>query len=407
MTFQLDNTRHSTHLTAREVSGVTRIFLSTWGQNDNIGDSILRRGLLRTFQGIDGVELHVHVGRREPGEHNDEGYLSALQLRGDEILHDRTIDWLKAAAAGVFTERTIMVLPAGEIVYPKIGRSLTGLGNLVLALAPRLRGGTALQVGAGVRLSSVGAKAAQRGDGSVTVPFAERLSRRSMAMVAWRDSATRAAFGVGDLLPDWAFGEGDDPLDGGLGPAPAERGLLAVTTRWDRGMLSGEKLDLLRRLADRHGLRLQVYSQVRRDREHCERLAAALHPGTEPVLFENQTHAVWEREVRALHRRSALVASDRAHALIIGATEGAIPVVVSNWPAVKPIETLRAGGIRVPSDSGSADGPVEEYVAAQLADASAIERAVVQARRQISEARIRLRALVETDAPTPVASNAM
>ena len=386
---------------------MTRIFLSTWGQNDNIGDSILRRGLLRTFQGIDGVQLHVHVGRREPGEYNDEGYLSALHLRGDEILHDRTVDWLRAASTSVFAERTIMVLPAGEIVYPKVGRSLTGVGNLVLALAPRLRGGTALQVGAGVRLSSVGAKAAQRRGANVTVPFTERLSRRTMAMVAWRDPATRAAFGLGDLLPDWAFGEGDDPLDGGLGPAPAERELLAVTTRWDRGMLSDEKIALLRRLADRHGLRLQVYSQVRRDREHCERLAAALHPGTEAVLFADQTHAEWEREVRALHRRSALVASDRAHALIIGATEGAIPVVVSNWTAVKPIETLRAGGICVPADAESADGAIEDYVATQLADVSSIERSVVAARQQISDARTRLREVVEKGASAPVTSNAI
>ncbi len=385
---------------------MTRIFLSTWGQNDNIGDSILRRGLLRTFQGLDGVDLHVHVGRREPGEHNDEGYLSALRLRGEETQYDRTIDWLKAASTSVFTERTIMVLPAGEIVYPKVGRSLTGVGNLALAWAPRLRGGTALQVGAGVRLSPAGAKA-RRGGGDVTVPLTERLSRRSMAMVAWRDPATRAAFGVGDLLPDWAFGEGEDPLAGGLGPAPAERELLSVTTRWDRGMLGTEKLDLLRRLADRHGLRLQVYSQVRRDREHCERLAEALHPGTAPLLFENQTHAEWEREVRALHRRSALVASDRAHALIIGATEGAIPVAVSNWTAVKPIQTLCAGGFDVPSDAPAGGRLVEEYVAARLADATVVERAVTEARRQISDARTRLRALVGANVSAPVSSNAI
>ncbi len=88
---------------------MTQVFLSTWGQNDNIGDSILRRGLLRSFQGMDGVELHVHVGRREPGEANDEGYLSALGLRGDEVLYDRAIDWLRGASTKVFAKRTIMV----------------------------------------------------------------------------------------------------------------------------------------------------------------------------------------------------------------------------------------------------------------------------------------------------------
>lgn len=383
---------------------MTRLFLSTWGQNDNIGDSILRRGLLRSFQGIDGVELHVHVGRQEPGEPNDDGYLSALRLRGDELLYDRTIDWLKAASTSVFAERTIMVLPAGEIVYPKLGQHLTGVGNLMLALAPRARGGAALQVGAGVRMSSVADGARPGARGNIAVSVLERISRRSMAMVAWRDAVTRDAFGVGDVVPDWAFDEGSDPLDNGAGPASAERDLIAVTTRWDRGMLDDDNIALLRRLAERHDLRFQVYSQVRRDHEHSQRLAEALHPGIEPMLFGNHTHAEWEDRVRALHRRSALVASDRAHALIIGATEGAIPVVISNRTAEKPIRTLRAAGIAVPEYSDSAAGAVEDYVAAQLADNSAIERSVVAARQQIAEARIRLRAIVDDGESAAVAS---
>ncbi|MGJ6124620.1 hypothetical protein QN239_18815 [Mycolicibacterium sp. Y3] len=376
---------------------MTQIFLSTWGQNDNIGDSILRRGLLRSFQEMDGVELHVHVGRREPGESNDEGYLSALGLRGDEVLYDRTIDWLRGASTRVFAKRTIIVLPAGEIVYPKFGKRMVAAGNLLMALAPRVRGGTALQVGAGVRMSSVGEQAkagTRRVSDVVAVPMLERVSRRAMAMVAWRDSATRRSFGVGDVLPDWAFGEGADPRLGGLGPAPAQRKLLAVTTRWDRGELTGDKIAQLHRLADRHDLTLQVYSQVRRDREHTVRLAQMLHPGTEPVLFEAQSHAEWEHQVRALHRQSAIVASDRAHALIIGATEGAVPVAISNWTTEKPVRTVRAGGISVPLDSDSSVESVETYVAAQLAEQTSIERPIVNAREQIAEARIRMRAIV-------------
>jgi hypothetical protein len=376
---------------------LTQIFLSTWGQNDNIGDSILRRGLLRSFQEMDGVELHVHVGRREPGESNDEGYLSALGLRGDEVLYDRTIDWLRGASTRVFAKRTIIVLPAGEIVYPKFGKRMVAAGNLLMALAPRVRGGTALQVGAGVRMSSVGEQAkagTRRVSDVVAVPMLERVSRRAMAMVAWRDSATRRSFGVGDVLPDWAFGEGADPRLGGLGPAPAQRKLLAVTTRWDRGELTGDKIAQLHRLADRHDLTLQVYSQVRRDREHTVRLAQTLHPGTEPVLFEDQSHAEWEHQVRALHRQSAIVASDRAHALIIGATEGAVPVAISNWTTEKPVRTVRAGGISVPLDSDSSVESVETYVTAQLAEQTSIERPIINAREQIAEARIRMRAIV-------------
>lgn len=40
-----------------------------------------------------------------------------------------------------------------------------------------------------------------------------------------RFQGARNAFGTGDVLPDWTFGEGADPQDGGLGErcAPANR----------------------------------------------------------------------------------------------------------------------------------------------------------------------------------------
>jgi len=372
---------------------VTRIFLSTWGQNDNIGDSILRRGLLRTFHEMPGVELHVHAGAREPGEPNDERYLSALGLRGDERLYDRTIDWLGAASKSVFTQRTILVLPAGEIVYSRFGRQLMAAGNLALAWAPRARGGVTLQVGAGIRMSSAADRV--RESARRTVPRLEQASRRAMAMVAWRDAATKEAFGVGEVLPDWAYGEGSDPLSGGLGAAPGDRKILAVTTRAERGVLTEQKLDLLRRLSVRHGLTLQVYSQVRRDDKHAGQLAQLLHPGTEPLLFGNKTHADCEREVRALHRRAAVVASDRAHALIIGATEGAVPMPISNGTTEKSVRTVRAGGIPVPLDADTSMQSIEDYVAGHLADPTSIERPITTARGQIAQARARLQAIVD------------
>ncbi len=98
---------------------MTQIFLSTWGQNDNIGDSILRRGLLRSFQEMDGGRAaRPRGGGANPGESNDEGYLSALGLRGDEILYDRTIDWLKGASTRVFAKRTIIVLRPARSSIP-------------------------------------------------------------------------------------------------------------------------------------------------------------------------------------------------------------------------------------------------------------------------------------------------
>jgi hypothetical protein len=374
---------------------MTRVFLSTWGQNDNIGDSILRRGLLRSFQGIDGAELHVHVGRGDLSQINDDDYLTALGLRGDEILYDTNDAWLRAASTKLLAERTILVLPAGEVSFPEHANSFTGWRSLLGVLGARVRRGAGVQVGAGVRMSSVGDQATpgQRvHHTTVGVPLFERLARRPMAVVAWRDADSRDAFRVGDVVPDWAFGEGPDPSDHGLGAPPAKRTRMALTTRWDREILAPDKIRLLRQLAEARGLEIQVYSQVRRDRGHMEKLAHLLHPGTEPVLFGGETHAEWEAIVRGMFRECAVVASDRLHALVVGATEGAIPLGISNWTTEKVVRTLSPAGFSLPIE---ATDPINRHLDECLADDDWVVRPIIAARATLDGVRARLRALVE------------
>ena len=97
---------------------MTRVFLSTWGQSDNIGDSILRRGQLRTFQNIDGAQLHVHVGRRD-FDPNSEDYVTAIGLDGTEKQYDTAAGWLFRALGSSAAARTILVMPTGEILMPE------------------------------------------------------------------------------------------------------------------------------------------------------------------------------------------------------------------------------------------------------------------------------------------------
>ncbi len=379
---------------------MARVFLSTWGDNGNIGDSILRRGMLRTFHGIDDVQLHVLVGRRLMPIPNDDRYLAAVGLRGDEVVHDTPIGWLGRYATSAMATRTVMVMPAGEIVYPERTRSYWGWWTALCALLPLVRRGTAVQVGAGVRLSTVG-KAAFRGtrrvSKSVDVPLMERYARRKMAVVAWRDARTSGSFGIGDVAPDWAFGEGPDPLTEGLGAPPRERKILAVSTRWDRDALSASKIRLLRDIAQTRGLRIQVFSQVRDDDEAMAKLAQQLHPGTEPLLFGNQSHAQCEDKVRALHRESAIVASDRLHALIVGATEGAVPLAVSNWTIEKTVRTLKPGGFTLPAEDPAA---INAYLDEMLSDNKAVTSRIAAARAELDQLRSKLRSVVD-NRPVP------
>ena len=358
--------------------------------------------MLRTFQNLDNAELHVHLGRREPGDANDPAYFTALGLRGDEIQYDTSLGWLARYAASALRRRTMFVLPAGELIFPERSRFYWGWWTLLGASVSRLRGGTAVQVGAGVRMSSVGdsALSSSRITRSLAhIPALERYARQTMSVVGWRDPGTLDSFRVGTVVPDWAFGEGPDPLTVGLGTAPGSRDVMAVTTRADRDVLSKDKIRLLRDVAEARGLRIQVYSQVRRDRQKMEELARRLHPGTEPLLFGNESHADWEQQVRALHRRSAIVAGDRLHALIIGATEGAIPLAVSNWTTEKVIRTLKPGGFSLPS--GCADS-INAYLDEMFADETSVSQRIAVARAKLDSVRSALRDCVDScAAPQP------
>ena len=372
---------------------MTRVFVTTWGQNDNIGDSILRRGQLRTFQNIEGAQLHVHVGRKDVDPNSDD-YLTALGLDGSETLYDRAAGWVGKAMLRMMVGRTILVMPTGEILFPDRFRSDWGWWTAMSALGPLPRGGAAVQVGAGVRMSTVGLgnqPAVRSVRDRIEIPPLERYARRKMPVVVWRDAGTRNSFQVGDVAPDWAFGEGPDPLIDHLGPRPSQRKLLAVTMRFDRDMLNADNIRLVRELADTHDLRIQVFSQVRRDREAMEQLAEILHPGTAPLIFEDQTHAEWEETMRAMYRDSAVVVSDRLHALIIGATEGAVPLAMSSWTTEKAQRMLLAGGFELPAQQPTA---IRDYVARMLADPESVCRPVAAARAELDKVRHTLRNLV-------------
>ncbi|MDF2994130.1 MAG: hypothetical protein K0S37_4644 [Microbacterium sp.] len=332
---------------------MTRVFVSTWGQNDNLGDSVLRRGLLEAVQPDDG-KAHVFIGG------NDDGYLTALGLRGDEVLYRSRSKWWQAAFSHLLLERTVLVQTAGELVFegarPYAGwRTILGVG------LASLRGGAGLQVGAGVR------------NPSTPVPALERRARRRLSVVAWRDFETQKAFGTGDVAPDWAFAEGSD-LDS-LHGLTTSRDEIVVSTRGDRPALASATVDQLRDLADRHGLRLHVVTQVRRDETRARELAESLGEGTRLTLWRDESHAEWETVVRRIYGGAAIVASDRAHVLIIGATEGALPLGVSGSSIEKVRRLLAPAGFVLPKDAAEVDPYVQEalstdtYVLSRIATA--------------------------------------
>ncbi|WP_336641750.1 polysaccharide pyruvyl transferase family protein [Microbacterium sp. USHLN272] len=273
-----------------------KTYLWLTGQTDNIGDSVLRRpyaDVLRTASA-----LTVWAG--DPAE----GYVAGLGLRESEISRSYS-SWLANLWKDALVGRAAFAFNPGEFTVTRKGFIM-----ILPALAPiiliRARRRPIIWAGAGVR-------ATRRG---YTWPF--RFIARSASVLTWREPSSAARIGAGaELAPDWAFG-----ID--ASGTPAERSFLALSLRGDRPPPTVEWLQAVRSFAARAGLTPLVVTQVRRDEARSREIASFL--GCDIVGWETERHDSAERRVRDVYSRSRVILSDRLHALIIGATEGALPL---------------------------------------------------------------------------------
>lgn len=341
------------------------LFVSVIGQDDNIGDSVLRRAMIDALR-RDDIQMHLLVG------HASEGYISGLRVRPRDVIYRDRNAWLKSMKVRRGRGRTSFLANAGEIVRLR-GPLHLGQDQLYALAAVRSHHGALLQAGAGIRNLESPRKLAQWS------------ALRFFDHVAWRDASSRDFAGVGIVIPDWGF-LSDDPLsdERALDPEGTSRDVLAVTLRGDRIAASGEWIDAVRRFADRHCLRIETFVQVARDQEMSERLAHRLD-AVEACSWTTEDHAVQEHEVRQVFRRSAAVISDRLHALVIGATEGAYPLGVPTGDPGKLIRTLEPAKFTNFIDSPSALSERED----QLTLPALLE----ETPRRVHEARVTLSTL--------------
>ncbi|MBY6707823.1 hypothetical protein HQ308_13530 [Rhodococcus sp. BP-241] len=284
-----------------------RVFVWATGQDDNIGDVVLRRRLLACLD-VPRSSIDLYVGV------NSDGYASSLitEIRHAEVrLHRRKSGWVIAMMRAACTRRVIMVANPGEIWLD--GSTLLSHS---LLLAPqwwvRVRGGDVVRAGVALRQT--------RGVIPSIVVALLRLSQRSVSLSSWRDTSTGPRMGAGAVVPDWAFSPGPTAVDG-------DRRVVMVTFRSDRAPLDDAECRALRRYADRTGQRLEVFVQVRHDSAAMAELAGRL--GADLVPWpDSRDHAEQERLLRDHFRAASLVISDRIHALIMGSGEGALPAGV-------------------------------------------------------------------------------
>ena len=297
------------------------VLVSARGQVDNLGDSVLRRALLRAIRPVGHLTVNV-VGMPE-------GYLSGLDLRpGDRLVRDPA-DWGPRLARGLLNG-ALYAYNAGE-TYADAAYTRHCLLTLPLLLAGRVRGGRAVHTGFGVRSSH---------------PVWGRALRLGLAAcdeVTWRDAPSRKAIGVGTVAPDWAYGEGSSTSDIEGAADASGRDVLAVSLRFDRPVPSDAWFDAVREAARNRGLGIVAVPQVGRDTERAALLARQL--GGDVLPWDGHDHASREEVVRAVFRRSSLVVSDRLHALVLGHTEGALPVGFGTASVDKVVRTLATVGV--------------------------------------------------------------
>ena len=336
---------------------MTRVFCNPAGQRDNPGDSVLRRPYLAALR--EGGDLHVLVG-------DDADYASGLGITGVDTVYTSRTRWLVGAGAAAVRGRLAFAANAGEYVgSPR--EWLRSAWQPLLAIAARVSGGTVVLGGASVR------------PGTNANWTHLRLISRLAGFVSWRDGDSRDRIGQGELQPDWAFVYGGDLHD-------SDRSTIAVVMRGDRPAPAREWFDAVRALARERQATIAVLVQVRRDRERAHELAEALD-ATVVAWPSDADHRTHEASVREFYRTCSHVVSDRIHALIIGATEGAAPLAFSTTSPTK-IDRTFAGVLSrrltfVTDDFGPGRIPAQDDV---LRDVSAAAETVTAAADRLTAA---------------------
>lgn len=295
-----------------------KAFIAAHGQPDNLGDSVLRRAMLDTF--IDPrIERHVLVGM------NSGDFAAGLGLRPEDHVYESRSRWQRAALRAALAGPIAFVTNAGEVQLNR-RRTKIALADIPTVAVVRARGGRVVQTGMGFRTPEG------------RYPWQIALVSRASGIATWRDEPSRRYARFGAVAPDWAFAL---PASG----APASgRDLLAVTMRGDRPAPTDAFVQSVRQVSEEWGLRPVVVNQVVRDLARSRELASSLDAEfLEP--WEGGPHAEFEARIRDVYARSAVVVSDRLHALVLGFTEGAVPVGATQGSPEKLDRTFAGAGI--------------------------------------------------------------
>ncbi|NKS03378.1 hypothetical protein GTA09_02135 [Rhodococcus hoagii] len=335
---------------------IGKVFFWCRGQDDNIGDVLLRRRMLRDLRRLG--EVHVLIGGAS------EGFIESMGFTPSEVLYRSSRRWLTELYRVAIFESITLAFNPGEVrVGPKSALAHTML--LPAQALGKFRDSTSVRVGIAIRGS--------HRLWEIPLRWSDRLAdvviRRNVEALG-----TPIEYG-----PDWAFDEG-----GSLPAVGHGRDRILLTFRSDRPQLPADTIAGLRAVAEREGLELLVFTQVRRDNARGEELARLLGCKYE-AWPEDVTHTEQEARVRALMRSARAVVSDRIHALIMGTTEGALPIGLIPSDDSKVGSHFAAAGIHniAAHCDGMGRGAVQDFVAEILQRSEELGDAFERSRTEV------------------------
>lgn len=289
------------------------LFSSISAQPDNLGDIVIRR-----------TALHVLVKDEHPAVlyagKMPSSYIDAFGLGPSTRIITRAGSYQLLLLSRALQGKANLLFAPGPAVFVDSPRSvLRGLFFLVMAALVRAGGGNVLCLGR-----------AFRGTGR-TVRILERGLRKLASVYFVRDDVSSGVLGRKvEMLPDLAFHEG------AVDRTP-ERKRVAISLRYDRQPCIAS-LKVLTHELKAQGFEPCFVSQVARDDAQHQELSKLLE--IEAVLWLGTSHGEQLKRVEATYAEACLVVSNRLHALLIGAAQGAHPVQWFDGEADKIDTTL-------------------------------------------------------------------
>jgi len=342
---------------------VRKPYMWLLGQDDNLGDIVLRRRLLQHVVG-DGRPA-VYFGS------SSQDYIRATTHGHDVEIFDSSSKWYFSLLLSAVRGRAHLYFPPGEV------REIKSVGVWNLLMLPVL-----------ILVRATGGKVHNLGSGLYSeetiwiVPI--RMLSRLAEKVVVRDSQTQRRLGHGNVMPDLAFDEYG--IESGRGPEQAPRDVLALSFRGKNFHLNESARIALKEVALQLRLQLIVVVQVRSDHAAMEQFASEI--GANFLGWSSDTSAVeQEKKVRQVYSEAVIVMSDRIHSLIIGATEGALPIGFMQHADDKVGRHLEAAGLEdmsLDATSLSTD-QIRGFVNCVLERSESSSIAIAQAARAVTE----------------------